>query len=91
MLVPTTADSLVLRLSVSTSLPPNFLVSSPDSLSVVIPSYNSSSLLKNCLQALELQTIPTSGFEVIVVNDGSTDDTTKMLEEFHQQKIVYLT
>ncbi|MGA0138986.1 MAG: glycosyltransferase [bacterium] len=69
----------------STSLPPDFLISSPDSLSVVIPSYNSSSLLKNCLQALELQTASTSSFEVVVVNDGSTDDTAKMLEEFHQQ------
>ncbi|MEC8260185.1 MAG: glycosyltransferase family A protein, partial [SAR324 cluster bacterium] len=73
MLAPTTVDSLVLRLSVPTSLPPDFLVSSPDSLSVVVPSYNSSSLLKNCLQALELQTAPKSSFEVIVVNDGSTD------------------
>ncbi|MFZ9096305.1 MAG: glycosyltransferase family A protein, partial [bacterium] len=41
--------------------------------------------MKNCLQALELQTAPTSSFEVVVVNDGSTDDTAKMLEEFHQQ------
>ncbi|MEC8358652.1 MAG: glycosyltransferase family A protein, partial [SAR324 cluster bacterium] len=52
-------------------------------MSIVIPSYNSSDLLRNCLQSLEQQT--ESEFEVIVVNDGSTDDTTAMLEKFKQQ------
>ena len=61
----------------------DFLAKSSVSLSIVIPSYNSSDLLRNCLQSLEQQT--ESEFEVIVVNDGSTDDTTAMLEKFKQQ------
>ena len=61
----------------------DFLAKSSVLLSIVIPSYNSSDLLRNCLQSLEQQT--ESEFEVIVVNDGSTDDTTAMLEKFKQQ------
>ncbi len=61
----------------------DFLAKSSVLLSIVIPSYNSSDLLRNCLQSLEQQT--ESEFEVIVVNDGSTDDTTAMLKKFKQQ------
>jgi len=43
--------------------------------SVVIPTYNRQAILKVCLQALEQQTIPLMEFEIIVVDDGSTDST----------------
>jgi glycosyltransferase involved in cell wall biosynthesis/peptidoglycan/xylan/chitin deacetylase (PgdA/CDA1 family) len=49
-------------------------------LSVVIPTYNRVSRLKKCLEALSYQTQPFSDFEVIVVVDGSNDDTVEMLE-----------
>lgn len=44
-------------------------------LSVVIPTYNRLGRLKNVLMALEAQTYPREGFEVIVVSDGSNDGT----------------
>ncbi len=44
-------------------------------ISVIIASYNSAAWLAGCLAALEDQTLPREGFEVIVVDDGSTDDT----------------
>lgn len=44
-------------------------------LSVVIPSYNRAAQLQACLQALAAQTLSPSTFEVVVVVDGSTDDT----------------
>ena len=40
--------------------------------SVIIPTFNRSKSLKNCLQALSDQTWPVHDFEVIVVDDGST-------------------
>lgn len=49
-------------------------------LSVVIPTYNRASLLRRCLDALEHQTYPADGFEVIVVVDGSSDETLEMLQ-----------
>src|SRR5512141_701583 len=47
--------------------------------SVVIPTYNRQNVLARCLDALEHQTIAPSLFEVIVVDDGSTDGTREML------------
>jgi glycosyltransferase involved in cell wall biosynthesis len=45
------------------------------SASVVIPSYNNGHLLSMGLPALVQQTVPVSEFEVLVVDDGSTDGT----------------
>jgi GT2 family glycosyltransferase len=49
-------------------------------LSVVIPCFNSGALLTTCLQALMGQTMPLEGFEVIVVDDGSTDGTAALVQ-----------
>jgi cellulose synthase/poly-beta-1,6-N-acetylglucosamine synthase-like glycosyltransferase len=47
----------------------------PPLISVVIPAYNAREALGNCLDALERQTMPRRGYEIIVVNDGSSDGT----------------
>jgi glycosyltransferase involved in cell wall biosynthesis len=47
-------------------------------LSVIIPAYNKRTVLIETLNALEGQQSP-GGFEVIVVDDGSTDGTCKVL------------
>ena len=51
-------------------------------ISVVIPTFNRCTLLRQCLDSLERQTLDHSAFEVIVVVDGSTDGTADWLEEF---------
>jgi glycosyltransferase involved in cell wall biosynthesis len=51
-------------------------------LSVIVPTFNRSALLERLLQALIAQTIGISDFEVVVVDDGSTDNTQAMLAEF---------
>jgi glycosyltransferase involved in cell wall biosynthesis len=48
-------------------------------ISVVIPTYNRAHDLDRCLASLRAQRIDSSLFEVIVVNDGSTDDTEAVL------------
>jgi cellulose synthase/poly-beta-1,6-N-acetylglucosamine synthase-like glycosyltransferase len=48
--------------------------------SVIIPAYNAEAVLPRCLQALEHQTIPQDQYEVIVVDDGSMDDTAKVAD-----------
>jgi glycosyltransferase involved in cell wall biosynthesis len=44
------------------------------SISVIVPSFNDASFLAACLEALAVQTRPAD--EIIVVDNGSTDDTT---------------
>ncbi len=51
--------------------------------SVVIPTYNRRPILEKALRALENQRLesPLEGFEVVVVDDGSTDDTVAWLRQ----------
>jgi len=51
-------------------------------LSVVIPTYNRLPILQKCLRALEEQqlTPPVDRYEVVLVDDGSTDDTVRWLD-----------
>ena len=43
--------------------------------SVIIPTYNRRNILFDCLDHLSLQTMNSEAFEVMVCDDGSTDDT----------------
>ena len=43
--------------------------------SVIVPVYNGSGVIERCLNALCGQAISPDQYEVIVVDDGSTDDT----------------
>jgi len=49
-------------------------------LTVVIPTYNRKDILKKCLKALFNQTYPYSDYEIIVVDDGSTDGTEELVK-----------
>ena len=50
------------------------------SLTVIIPTYNRKDILKKCLNALFNQTYPQSDYEIIVVDDGSTDGTERLVK-----------
>jgi glycosyltransferase involved in cell wall biosynthesis len=58
------------------------LQSSVKQISVVIPTHNRVKLLKKCLASFEQQTLSADRFEVIVISDGSTDDTHDYLAAF---------
>jgi len=47
-------------------------------ISVVIPAYNEEKYLGRCLRALRNQNYPRSCYEVIVVDNGSTDSTAEI-------------
>jgi len=51
-------------------------------LSVIIPTYNRLEKLQKTLESLRAQTLDRKEFEVIVVDDGSSDGTREFMEKF---------
>lgn len=52
-------------------------ISSPDKIkiSVIIPAYNNQNYIQNNIRHLSFQNLPKEEFELIIVNDGSSDAT----------------
>ena len=48
-------------------------------VSVIIPVYNVEEFLEKCLKSVISQTL--KGIEIIAVNDGSTDNSAKVLKQ----------
>ena len=53
--------------------------------SVVLPVYNSEAFIKNAVECIILQTF--EDFELIIINDGSTDGTKLILENIKDERI----
>lgn len=51
-------------------------------LSIVVPVYNVSKYLIKCLDSLLSQNLPHNEYEIIVVDDGSTDDSGVLADEY---------
>jgi len=51
-------------------------------VSVIIPCYNEEKNIEDCLEAVYAQDYPKEKMQVIVVNDGSTDNTSNILEQY---------
>jgi len=56
-------------------------------ISVVVPAYNAAKTIGNCARALTRQSIPRGEYEIIVVDDGSTDETAAVAEAAGAQVI----
>ncbi|MDO4453078.1 MAG: glycosyltransferase [Eubacteriales bacterium] len=49
-------------------------------ISIIVPAYNVEKHIGRCLESIQKQTYP--NIEIMVVNDGSTDDTRKVVEQY---------
>jgi glycosyltransferase involved in cell wall biosynthesis len=60
-------------------------------VSVVVPTQNRAARLRALLGSLREQTLPPDAFEVIVVDDGSSDETASLLEQERARDGLQLT
>ncbi len=61
--------------------------------SVIVPTYNRSDEIQELLFSLTEQTLSNDDFEILVVDDGSTDNTSEVIKEFVEKtklNIVFL-
>ncbi|MEG2786972.1 MAG: glycosyltransferase [Romboutsia sp.] len=56
-------------------------------VSLIVPVYNSEEYLKRCIDSLISQTL--NDIEIIVINDGSTDCSEKIIKGYNDKRIVY--
>ncbi len=56
-------------------------------VSVIIPTYNRAYSIRRAIQSILDQTY--KNFEIIIVDDGSTDDTEKIVKRFNDERIRY--
>jgi cellulose synthase/poly-beta-1,6-N-acetylglucosamine synthase-like glycosyltransferase len=56
-----------------------------DTVSVVVAAKNESGSIGACLEALLSQDYPSEGYEIVVVDDGSTDATAEIVKGFAQE------
>ncbi len=54
-------------------------------LSIIIPAYNADRYIESCLSSCYAQDLEFSDYEVIIVNDGSTDHTEKKARSFAEK------
>ena len=54
-------------------------------ISVIIPTFNRTALLKSCLESLACQTLEKNLYEIVVIDDGSTDATREICESVSRQ------
>lgn len=64
-----------------------------EKISIIIPCYNVEKWIKRCLDSIFTQTVKTICFEVICVDDKSTDNTLNILlsyERHHQENMIVI-
>jgi len=54
-------------------------------LSVIVPVFNQDKYLARCMRSLLNQTLSKNDYEIIVINDGSTDKTELVLKQFSKE------
>jgi cellulose synthase/poly-beta-1,6-N-acetylglucosamine synthase-like glycosyltransferase len=57
-------------------------------ISVIIPAYNAASTIRDTIEALLNQNYPKNKYEIIVVDDGSEDNTVKIVKSYKRVRLI---
>ena len=64
------------------------MVNNPPLISVIMPVYNGERFLRQAIDSILNQTI--IDFELIIINDGSTDSSEDIILSYHDSRIKYV-
>ncbi len=67
----------------------NVSLSRMNQVSIIIPTYNRAAFLLHAVQSVLAQTF--QDFEIIIIDDGSTDNTAQLIHSLQEPRIRYLT
>ncbi len=57
-------------------------------VSIILPTYNRADYIRSALDSVFSQTF--RNWELVIIDDGSTDDTVAVINEYDDSRIVYL-
>ena len=58
-------------------------------VSIIVPVYNTSKYLNSCIKSLLQQTL--EDIEIILINDGSTDESESIIKKYKDKRIKYIS
>ena len=58
-------------------------------ITVLMPAYNADRYIGEAIASVLKQSF--SDFELLIINDGSTDNTLKIINSFHDERIVVIS
>jgi len=59
-------------------------------VTVIVPAFNAAATIANCINSLLSQNYSKDAFEIIVVNDASTDNTKTILDDYKTNRQIHL-
>ena len=60
-------------------------------ISLIAPAYNVEKYIEACVHSCENQDLPRDSYEIIIVNDGSTDKTLEIAQKYYEKNPTSIT
>lgn len=57
-------------------------------VSVIVPVYNGENVIRDCIESILKSNYPRQDFELIIVNNASTDETGSLLEQYRDKVLI---